>query len=47
MLSLKLQTEPRWINIIENDIHEILIDRSLCDKKAASTAISFIVQFPE
>jgi len=47
MLGLKLQTDPRWVNIVENDIHEILIDRSLCYKKAASTAISFIVQFPE
>ena len=47
MLGLKLQTDPRWVNIVENDIHEILIDRSLCYKKAATTAISFIVQFPE
>ena len=47
MLGLNLQTDPKWVNIVENDIHEILIDRTLCDKKAASTSISFIVQFPE
>ena len=47
MLGLKLQTDQRRVNIVENDIHEILIDSTLCDKKAASTAISFIVQFPE
>ena len=47
MLGLKLQTDPRWVNIVENDIHEILTDHAFCEQKAASTAISFIVQFPE
>ena len=47
MLGLKLQTDPRWVNIVETDIHEILTDHAFCEQKAASTAISFIVQFPE
>ena len=47
MLGLKLQTDPRWVNIVESDIHEILTDHAFCEQKAASTAISFIVQFPE
>ena len=47
MLGLKLQTDPRWVNIVENDIHEILTDHAFCEQKAASTAISFIIQFPE
>ena len=47
MLGLKLQTDPRWVNIVECDIHEILTDHAFCEQKAASTAISFIVQFPE
>ena len=47
MLGLKLQTDPRWVNIVESDIHEILIDHAFCEQKAASTAVSFIVQFPE
>ena len=44
---LKLQTDPRWVNIVESDIHEILTDHAFCKQKAASTAIYFIVQFPE
>ena len=47
MLGLKLQTDPIWVNIAESDIHEILTDHAFCEQKAASTAISFIVQFPE
>ena len=47
MLGLKIQTDPRWVNIVENDVHEIISDHAFCEQKAASTAISFIVQFPE
>lgn len=47
MLGLKLPTDPRWINIAEKNIDEILIDHAHCEQKAASTAISLIVSFPE
>lgn len=47
MLGLKLPTDPRWVNIVEKNIHEILTDHAFCEQKAASTAISFIVQYPE
>jgi tRNA-(ms[2]io[6]A)-hydroxylase len=47
MLRLKLATDPRWVNIAEKNIDEILIDHAFCEQKAASSAISFIVQFPE
>lgn len=47
MLGLKLPTDPRWINIAEKNIEEILIDHAYCEQKAASTAISLIVSFPE
>ena len=47
MLGLKLQTDPRWVNIAEKNLHEILTDHAFCEQKAASTAISFIVQYPE
>jgi len=47
MLGLKLPTDPRWVNIVEKNIEEILTDHAFCEQKAASTAISFIVQFPE
>jgi tRNA-(ms[2]io[6]A)-hydroxylase len=47
MLGLKLPTDPRWVNIAEKNIEEILTDHAFCEQKAASTAISFIVSFPE
>jgi len=47
MLGLKLPTDPRWINIVEKNIEDILTDHAYCEQKAASTAISLIVSFPE
>lgn len=47
MLGLKLPTDPRWVNIVEKNIEDILVDHAFCEQKAASTAISLIVSFPE
>jgi len=47
MLGLKLPTDPRWVNIAEKNIEDILTDHAFCEQKAASTAISLIVSFPE
>ena len=47
MLGLKLPSDPRWVNIAEKNIEEILSDHAFCEQKAASTAISLIVSFPE
>ncbi|WP_298513337.1 tRNA-(ms[2]io[6]A)-hydroxylase [uncultured Kordia sp.] len=47
MLGLKLPTDPRWVNIAEKNIEEILTDHAFCEQKATSTAISLIVSFPE
>ncbi|REE25576.1 tRNA-(ms[2]io[6]A)-hydroxylase [Winogradskyella pacifica] len=47
MLGLKLPTDPRWVNIVEKNIEDILVDHAYCEQKAASTAISLIVGFPE
>jgi tRNA-(ms[2]io[6]A)-hydroxylase len=47
MLGLKLPTDPRWANSIEENLEEILIDHAYCEQKAASTAISLIVTYPE
>ena len=47
MLGLKLPTDPRWVNIVEKNIEDILTDHAYCEQKAASTAISLIVSFPE
>lgn len=47
MLGLKLPTDPRWVNIVESNIEEILTDHAFCEQKAASNAISIIVHSPE
>ncbi|MFN8714349.1 MAG: tRNA-(ms[2]io[6]A)-hydroxylase [Bacteroidota bacterium] len=47
MLGLKLATDPRWVNIVESNIDEILTDHAYCEQKAASNAISLIVHYPE
>lgn len=46
MLRLKLPTDPRWVNIVEKNIEEILTDHAWCEQKAASNAISMIVKYP-
>jgi tRNA-(ms[2]io[6]A)-hydroxylase len=47
MLGLKMPTDPRWVNIVEKNIAEILTDHAFCEQKAASNAISIIVQYPQ
>lgn len=42
-----MPTDPRWVNIVEKNIEEILTDHAYCEQKAASTAISLIVTHPE
>ena len=46
-LGLELPTDPRWVNIAEMNIGEILIDHAYCEQKAASSCISLIVHYPE
>lgn len=47
MLGLKLPTDPRWVQIVEMDIAEVLSDHAYCEQKAVTNAISNIVKFPE
>jgi tRNA 2-(methylsulfanyl)-N6-isopentenyladenosine37 hydroxylase len=42
MLGLKLATDPRWVNIVESNIEEILTDHAWCEQKAATNAITII-----
>ena len=46
MLGLKLETDPRWINIVEKNIDEILSDHAYCEQKAATNAISILISYP-
>jgi tRNA-(ms[2]io[6]A)-hydroxylase len=42
MLHLKLETDPRWVNIVESNIEEILTDHAWCEQKAATNAITIV-----
>lgn len=47
MLRLKLPTEKRWAELAQNNLKEALIDHAFCEQKAASSAISLIVTYPD
>ena len=47
VLGLQLPTDPRWTNVAEKQIVDILVDHAFFEQKAASSCISLIVQFPE
>ena len=47
ILKLKLPTDPLWVkNVVESNIEELLTDHAFCEQKAASNAITLIVQNP-
>ncbi|RFS14506.1 tRNA-(ms[2]io[6]A)-hydroxylase [Emticicia sp. C21] len=46
-LGLKLPSDPRWVNIAEMNLADILIDHAFCEQKAASSCISLIVRYPD
>lgn len=47
MFKLKLPTDPKWANIAEDNIQEILTDHAWCEQKAATNAIGLITMLPE
>lgn len=47
MLGLKLPTDPRWVNLAEKNLEEILVDHAYCEQKAASSCISLIVKYAD
>lgn len=47
MLGLKLLTDPRWANIAESNLEEILTDHAWCEQKAATNAITIITNNSE
>ena len=47
MFRLKLPTDPRWANIAEDNLVEILTDHAWCEQKAATNAIGLITMVPE
>jgi len=47
ILGLKLPTDPRWVNLTEISLEDILTDHAYCEQKAASNCISLIQGYPE
>ncbi len=47
MLGLKLPTDPRWANLAEMSLEEILTDHAYCEQKAATFCISLIQLYPD
>jgi tRNA-(ms[2]io[6]A)-hydroxylase len=47
ILGLKLPTDPRWVNLAELELDEILTDHAYCEQKAATTCISLIQKNPD
>lgn len=47
MLGLKLSTDPRWVNLAEMSLEEILTDHAYCEQKAATSCISLIQSYPD
>ncbi len=46
-LGLELPSDPRWANIAEKNIRDILVDHAYCEQKAASSCISLIILHPD
>lgn len=47
MLGLKLPTDPRWVDLAEKTLEEILTDHAYCEQKAATSCITLIQSFPD
>ncbi|MFM2048040.1 MAG: hypothetical protein RJA07_2470 [Bacteroidota bacterium] len=47
MLHLKLPTDPRWVNLAEKSLEEVLTDHAYCEQKAASSCITLIQAYPD
>ena len=46
-MGLELPTDPRWTDIAQRNLKDILVDHAYCEQKAASSCISLIVQHPD
>lgn len=45
ILGLQLPTDPRWVNLTEISLEEILTDHAWCEQKAATSCISLIQKY--
>ncbi|HET9429689.1 MAG TPA: tRNA-(ms[2]io[6]A)-hydroxylase [Chitinophagaceae bacterium] len=47
ILGLHLPTDPRWVNLTELSLEDILTDHAYCEQKAATTCISLIQRYSD
>ena len=47
ILGLHLPTDPRWVNLAEISLEEILTDHAFCEQKAATTCITLIQRYSD
>ncbi len=47
ILGLQLPTDPRWVNLAEHSLEDILTDHAYCEQKAATTCISLIQRYSQ
>ncbi len=47
ILGLKMPTDPRWTDLAQVSLEEILTDHAFCEQKAATQCISLIQRYPD
>jgi len=47
ILGLQLPTDPRWVNLAEKSLQDILTDHAYCEQKAAISCISLVQRYNE
>ena len=47
ILGLQLPTDPRWVNLAELSLEDILTDHAYCEQKAATSCISLIQRYSD
>lgn len=47
MLGLKFETETSWVEIAKDNLEQILTDHAFAEQKAASNAVSIIINYSE
>jgi tRNA-(ms[2]io[6]A)-hydroxylase len=47
VLALALSTDPRWTNLAEMQLQDILTDHAYCEQKAAAYCMSLIQKYPQ
>jgi tRNA-(ms[2]io[6]A)-hydroxylase len=45
ILGLQLPTDPRWVNLAEKSLEDVLSDHAYCEQKAATACISLIQRY--